>query len=249
MRLAPINPAELGTQFEEELRASGNPERAVAGRKYLKSDLEFYGVSMGAIRGIVKAFVRGRPLVTHDDLLELATELWSRPNFERRMSAVVLLESCPAVLSVRDIPEIERMIRASKTWALVDGLKVNVVGEVVLRDPVALRTLGGWATDADFWIRRSLLLAHLKLLRKGEAFSSFGRYADIMLSEKEFFIRKAIGWALREAAKRDPVAVFDWLAPRTHIVSGVTMREATKYLPADRMDVLMIAYKSRRPAI
>jgi 3-methyladenine DNA glycosylase AlkD len=244
------NVAEIAARIEEQLRANGNPERAVAERKYLKSDLEFYGASMGAIRALVKAFVRGDPSsITHDHLIEIVLELWARPIFERRMTAVALLESCPAVLSPRDIPVIEQLIRASKTWALVDGLAVNITGELVLRHPASLQTLEGWATDPDFWIRRSVLLAHLKPLRKGEAFSSFCRHADSMLGENEFFIRKAIGWVLREVAKRKPDDVFDWLAPRTHIASGVTMREATRYLDADRRAELMTAYKEKRSAV
>ena len=239
----------MAARIDKELRTRGDPERAVAEKKYLKSDLEFFGASKGAIRETVKAFVRGHASITHDDLIELVLELWSQPIFERRMTPVVLLESCPTTLSLRDIPVIEQLIRASKTWALVDGLAGNVAGGLALRHPAALQTLEEWATDDDFWLRRSLLLAHLKLLRKGEAFSSFCRHADSMLSEKEFFIRKAIGWVLREVAKRNPDDVFDWLAPRTHIASGTTMREATKYLEADQTDKLMSAYEEKRPAI
>ena len=91
------------------------------------------------------------------------------------------------------------------------------------------------------------MLALLIPLRQGEGdFDRFGRYADGMLEEKEFFIRKAIGWVLREVSKKRPELVFDWIAPRTDRASGVTMREAVKYLPADRQEVLMSAYKGRR---
>jgi 3-methyladenine DNA glycosylase AlkD len=69
-----------------------------------------------------------------------------------------------------------------------------------------------------------------------------------MLDEKEFFIRKAIGWVLREVGKRRPGEVTNWLAPRTHRASGVTMREATKYLPAADAQRLMQAYREKRAA-
>ena len=221
----------------------------MAEKKYLKSDLEFYGASMGTIRKIVKTFLRDHASITHDDLIGIVLELWSQPIFERRIAAVVLLESCPALLSPHDIPVIEQLIRASRTWALVDGLAVKVTGELVLRHPAALQALDRWATDDDMWIRRSVLLAHLKLLREKEGFSSFCRYADSMLSEREFFIRKAIGWVLREVAKRSPDDVFHWLAPRTHIASGVTMREATKYLDSVQREQLMTGYRGKRIAI
>ena len=69
-----------------------------------------------------------------------------------------------------------------------------------------------------------------------------------MLEEREFFIRKAIGWVLREAGKRRPDEVVAWLAPRTDRASGVTMREAVKYLPPDIASALMDAYRAKRPA-
>ncbi len=85
-------------------------------------------------------------------------------------------------------------------------------------------------------------------LRRGEGdFERFGRYADQMLEEKEFFIRKAIGWVLRETAKRRPELVADWLAPRVHRASGVTMREAVKPLPAEVRERLLAGYRAKRP--
>ena len=75
------------------------------------------------------------------------------------------------------------------------------------------------------------MLALLGPLRRGEGdFERFGRYADAMLDEKEFFIRKAIGWVLRETSKKRPDLVYEWIAPRTDRASGVTLREALKYL-------------------
>ena len=103
-----------------------------------------------------------------------------------------------------------------------------------------------WAADDDFWIRRSALLALLVPLRRGEtaSFERFARYADGMLSEREFFIRKAIGWVLRETGKRQPDLVAAWLAPRAPSASGVTMREAVRYLAPGQRDALMAAYRS-----
>jgi 3-methyladenine DNA glycosylase AlkD len=69
-----------------------------------------------------------------------------------------------------------------------------------------------------------------------------------MLDEKEFFIRKAIGWVLREAGRRRPDEVAAWLGPRTHRASGVTMREAVKRLAPADAERLMTAYRERRPA-
>ena len=130
---------------------------------------------------------------------------------------------------------LERLLRESRTWALVDGLAASVGGPLVERAPGAAAVLDRWAVDDDFWIRRAALLASLESLRRGEGdFERFGKYADAMLDEKEFFIRKAIGWVLRDTARKRPDMVFGWLLPRATRASGVTLREACKPLSAEQ---------------
>jgi 3-methyladenine DNA glycosylase AlkD len=104
------------------------------------------------------------------------------------------------------------------------------------------------ATDGDFWVRRSSLLCELRPIRAGAPLDRFLARAEPMLAEREFFIRKAIGWVLREAGKRRPDEVASWLGPRTNRASGVTMREAVKYLPSEVGAALMAAYREGRPA-
>jgi 3-methyladenine DNA glycosylase AlkD len=84
------------------------------------------------------------------------------------------------------------------------------------------------------------MLALLRPLRRGDGdFRRFTRYAEPALNEREFFIRKAIGWVLRETAKKRPDLVYRWLLPRCAVASGVTVREAVKYLsPRQRADIL-----------
>ena len=235
--------------LEDELRAAGTPERAVGEKRYLKSDLEFVGTSVWENRRVVQAFVRGQPPLTHDELVALAGALWAKPLFDRRMAAVLLLELHPRLLSPADLPLIERLLRESLTWALVDGLAGDVTGGILGRFPAEVTpVLDRWSTDPDFWIRRSSLLAELQPVRAGADLAPFLRRADAMLDEKEFFIRKAIGWVLREIGKKRSAEVVAWLAPRTHRASGVAMKEAVKYLPKADHERLMAAYREKRLA-
>jgi 3-methyladenine DNA glycosylase AlkD len=244
-----VDPAALAELLTDELRAIGTLERAAQEKRYLKSDLEFFGGSVWEIRRVVQAFVRGAASMAHDELVALVDALWEEPVHERRMASVVLLELHPKLLTFADLPLIERLLRESLTWALVDGLAANVIGGVLTRSPAEVSlVMDRWSTDADFWIRRASLLAELQLLRAGADLAPFLRRADGMLDEKEFFIRKAIGWVLRELGKRRPAEVVAWLAPRTDRASGVTMREAVKYLPSADADRLMTAYRDKRPA-
>jgi 3-methyladenine DNA glycosylase AlkD len=234
-----------------QLRTGVTAERAAASKAYLKLDLHFTGASVPQVRAAVTGWRRAHKDLPRSHLVGVATQLWSRPVFECRMAAVIMLTDRRALLEAGDMALTERLLRESGTWALVDGLAADVAGSLVQRYPELHATLDRWAADADFWIRRSALLALLVPLRRGDPaqFDRFGRYADQMLDEREFFVRKAIGWVLRETAKKQPGLVTGWLAPRTDRASGVTMREAVKYLPAADAGALMAAFRQRRPAV
>jgi 3-methyladenine DNA glycosylase AlkD len=162
------------------------------------------------------------------------------------MAAVELLELGTGVLAPADIALLERLIRQSRTWALVDGLAASVTGRLVERHPELGAVLDRWAADDDFWLRRSALLALLPGLRRGESdCERFARYADAMLDEREFFVRKAIGWVLRDTARTRPELLAAWLEPRAARASGVTVREAVKHLPPESRERILAL---RRPA-
>jgi len=232
----------LLNEIDAALRELGDPERAAKERAYLKSELEHYGCSVPSIRSVVRTFVREHPALDHEDVMGLSAVLCHAPVHERRMAAVELLDLEQAGLEPADLPLLERFLRESHTWALVDGLAASVVGPLVEHHPELEADLDRWAADGDFWIRRSALLALLGGLRRGEGdFDRFTRYADAMLDEKEFFIRKAIGWVLRETAKKRPDLVFEWLLPRAARASGVTVREALKPLSENQRAAVLAA--------
>jgi 3-methyladenine DNA glycosylase AlkD len=246
--MAPMQP--IADRLTERLRAVASPERAAGEKAYLKSDLDFLGATVSQIRAAVREAAREQQSMTHRELVALAEALWSVPLFERRMAAVKLLAQFSGLLGVRDLDLIRRLVRESRTWALVDGLAGDVLGALVGRDPDGMKpAMDGWASDDHFWVRRASLLAELRPIRAGAPLDRFLGRAEQMLDEREFFVRKAIGWVLREAGKRRPGEVAAWLAPRTHRTSGVTIREAVKYLPAGERERLMAAYRERRPAV
>ena len=200
------------------------------------------------MRHFVGTLKRQHPRLDRITLLELVERLWQPRVFESRMIAVLLLDAYGPLLEPVDIGLLERLIRESKTWAFVDELAIAITGRLVERAAKLLTKLDRWSRDDDFWIRRSSMLALLPPLRRGAGdFSRFARYAKSMLEEREFFIRKAIGWVLRETSKKRPDLVYEWLLPRAGRASGVTVREAVKYLsPAQRGEVLARYGSARR---
>lgn len=215
--------------IQDELRTLGNPERAVQEKRYLKSDLTHLGVPVPVIRKVVTTELKRNPR-TRLETLALAEELWTDVH-EYRVAAVEVLIRQVKLLESADLDFAERLIRTSHTWAYVDALAEKVVGGLLLRDPSLAATLDRWVTDEDFWIRRTALLALLPGVRSGHPdLARISHYGDALIDEREFFIRKALGWLLRELSKKDPDWVHAWVTDHISAISTITHREATRHL-------------------
>jgi 3-methyladenine DNA glycosylase AlkD len=240
-----LDPRREVAAIRATLRPLGDPARAAGARAYLKSELRFFGLDAPTLRRAAREWEGSRPGLDAADLLSLAEALWQTPVFELRAFAVEMLVRRRRLLLAprgrrRILDFLETLLRRSRTWAFVDWIVLQLVAPLIEGDPRLLRRLDLWIEDPDFWIRRSALLALLPALRQGAGdWPRFVRYADAQLAEREFFVRKAIGWVLREVAKKRPALVSEFLAPRLDRVSGLTRREAVKYLPArDRRRLL-----------
>jgi 3-methyladenine DNA glycosylase AlkD len=238
--VAEFDPGAAARAVTEALQPLGTPERAVQEKRYLKSDLDFLGVTVPDLRRVVKAAARGYPELDRQGMVAWAVALWREPVHERRTAAVEILTLAAPRLAASDLGVLERLLRESRTWAYVDGLAGNVAGEIALRDPAAAwPRIDAWAVDEDFWVRRSALLSLLRGIRAGTPdLARFTRYAEPMLGEKEFFVRKAMGWVLREISRRDPAWVAEWTERHISELSGVALREAIRHLPADEAERL-----------
>jgi 3-methyladenine DNA glycosylase AlkD len=226
-------------EIEGNLAKVGTAERAEETKRYLKSGMRHLGASVPQIR--VEAKGAGAEVDSRRELRDLAEELWAEPVFERRACAAFLLDYRVDLLGPADIPAIRRYVATSGTWALVDPLSADLLGDLLLAHPDAAARLDPWTRDRDFWVRRGALLSQIRPLKADADFDRFGGWADAMLDEREFFIRKAIGWVLREAAKSRGPEVYEWLLPRAARASGVTIREAVKYLSAAQREAILAA--------
>lgn len=210
----------------------GDETRAAAQKAYMKSVLRFHGVTSADVRDAARELLRDDPDLDHDGLVALADALFSSEWFDVRSVGGVLLERKRKLLGPDDLPWLLELVRRCRCWAHVDALATNVVGAIVGANPTTLRKLPAWARDDDLWVRRTALLSQERALARGAGdFELFARIATPMLPEKEFFIRKAIGWVLRSTSKKRPEQVFEFLKEHRDAVSGLTLREGAKYLP------------------
>jgi 3-methyladenine DNA glycosylase AlkD len=230
------DPAAVVAAVARRYRRQGTAARGSAEKAYLKSPLRFHGVTVPDVRRQAAELVRRQipELADRPRLLSLASAFYDTDFHDLHSTAIALLERRQALLVPGDLAWLCALVRRSANWAHVDWLVTKVMGPIIARAPAAARrrTLRSWARDPDFWVRRAALLAQLDQLRAGEGdFSLFATLAAPMLTEKEFFIRKAIGWVLREVGHKRPQLAFEFLRAHRAQLSGLTLREGSRRLP------------------
>jgi 3-methyladenine DNA glycosylase AlkD len=227
------------TFFTRRLRRAGSAARAIGEKAYLKSDLRFWGTSQDSIRAAVREYCDAHPDLTRAELRAVAETLYATDVHELRAAAIGVLERERETLDDRDSAWLIAIVRKSKSWAYVDWIAPKVIGDIIARDPRARKRLGVWAKDGNFWVRRAALLAEHDALRAGGGdFALWSRLAASMLDEREFFIRKAIGWVLREVSKKRPGLTYEFLRKHRDRVSRLSLLEGAKYLPAPNRKAL-----------
>jgi 3-methyladenine DNA glycosylase AlkD len=242
-----VNTAAAAAELHLQLAAVGSPQRAAGEQAYLKSTLHHLGVRVPDIRRIATTFLRRYPALAHDDLFAVAEALWAEPVHERRMAAIELLVASPGLVTSTDLAWIEQHLRACRTWALVDPLAGVVVAGLAARETALVgKVLDQWVGDDDFWIRRSAVLALRSLVRAGRELPRLFAYGDALLADREFFVRKALGWVAREAAAQHPAEVSEWLRRNMGRMNLVTLREPLRRLP-DAAELREL-YDNRRKA-
>ncbi|WP_254431369.1 DNA alkylation repair protein [Agromyces sp. Marseille-P2726] len=149
--------------IDRTLRMEGSEERAGAEAERIGGGLRFYGASIGAVRGTVRDAQRRYPGMAHDEVTALATELWSKPVYERRFAAVVLLQGHVTMLGGNDLTRIEQFIRDARVLELVEPLAIDVVRPMLERlsgaeAARARRIIERWAAEPDHLLRRAASL-------------------------------------------------------------------------------------------
>ena len=224
-----------------QLLQNADPQRAISEKAYLKSEHQFYGVKVPTLRKIAKAWLKQHKSADINDIIEMTALLWDSDWHEERSLATLLLQYRSDDLTLAHLPHIEKMMNEATSWVYLDALATWVVGTLIDTDSRTLDYLPVWADSENFWVRRAAILAQIPQFRRGEGdFDLFARLAVPMFDEgkdwakeERFFIRKAIGWALRELATRRPELVHDFVRQHREQMSGLTFREATRKLPAE----------------
>ncbi|HJR92253.1 MAG TPA: DNA alkylation repair protein [Acidimicrobiia bacterium] len=221
---------ELVEYVQSELALHADPEAARAMAAYMKTGRPFYGVKKPQRVPIDRHIRQAYAPVSPSDYQEKVLALWRLPHREEKYLAIGYSNAFPGFLTLDQIDLFEHMVVEGAWWDFVDDLASRNIGAVVRSEREAMRpVLEAWIDHDDMWLRRTALLSQLRHKEDTDAAMLF----DFCLrrsGETEFFIRKAIGWALREYSRTDPDAVHRFLDAHQNELSGLSRREAGRHL-------------------
>ena len=213
-------------ELVKELKALANPDDAVAMKAYMKNKFEFLGVKTLARRKLTKAFFKQQT----DSVIDwnFINEAWKNPYRELQYTALDYLEIRKKLLTPSDLPRLKKQAQTKSWWDTIDFLD-RLVGSIIARFPETKEIIVAWSCDEDIWLRR-LAIDH-QLLRKEKTDTKLLEKILVNnLGRTEFFINKAIGWALRDYSKTNPDWVKDFIERYRVEMAALSIREGSKYL-------------------
>ena len=212
------------------LQARSDPVRGAGARAYMKSTMPCLGVRVPEVRRIASTAAAGAPFESPGQLRATALELWRGATArEERYAAIDLTANRLAAGDMGMLPVYEEFIRSGAWWDFVDGTAGRLCGLLQANRAEMTGVLLRWSTDPDFWIRRAAILSQLKAKAATDPVL-LALVVEANLADPEFFIRKAIGWALREYGKTDPGWVAAFVAGHAAAMSPLTRKEAVRHL-------------------
>lgn len=215
-------------ELEALLRGHANAEQAAAMSAYMRDQFAFLGIRTPERTALMKAFMKTNGMPAGAELEAVVRRLWSLEEREFHYSAMMLMDKRKKELGPAQTELLEHLITTHAWWDTVDLLANHLAGALFAKHPELVPAFTEkWISSEDLWLRRSALLFQLGYKARTDAellFALIRRTAD----EQDFFMRKAIGWALREYAKTDPAAVRDFVAATP--LSPLSVREALKHI-------------------
>ncbi len=210
----------------EYFRKNANAEKAAGSKKYMLNQYEYFGIQAPLRKEIYKQIFSEQEFPDDQDLRGIIEELWALPEREFQYFAMSMLEKRAKYAEEASIRLYEFMITHKSWWDTVDFIAINLVGIYFEQyDGMIIPVTEKWMRSGNIWLQRSSLLFQLKYKKQTDTGLLFS-YILRLAGSKEFFIRKAIGWVLRELSKTDSEIVIEFV--NRHQLSPLSKREALK---------------------
>ena len=215
--------------LKKPFEQNANPSQAPAMKKYMRDQFEYLGIKTPQRLALEKEFYAEHGLPEITELDTILRELWSLPQREFQYIAVGLPGRLNKQLPPEFIETIEYLITTKSWWDTIDAIAGGTVGIHFKRYPAVMKKyLARWRKSENFWLRRTTILFQLNYKQETD-FELLCEIINENLGSKEFFINKAIGWALRQYARTDPKAVKRFVKD-TKELNPLSRREAMKHL-------------------
>jgi 3-methyladenine DNA glycosylase AlkD len=217
---------------QNALAARANAEKAEGMQAYMKTAMPFYGVQKPARTEILRHLRSEFAPKDRDEYEALAGALWELPHREEKYLAQAVAVAFESFIVPDSLPLYRRFIVEGSWWDFVDETATHMIRVLVLDHPHEIwPVVDSWNEHEDMWLRRTSIICQIGAKERTDLDRLF-RFCENRMHETEFFIRKAIGWALREYAKTDPGAVARFVIEHRESLSGLSFREATKHIGA-----------------
>ncbi|MFJ8861528.1 DNA alkylation repair protein [Streptomyces sp. NPDC102451] len=207
--------------------AAADPEHAAGAAAYMRNIAPFLGMSTPRRRMLSKEVLAGTGRPDEQDCTAIALRCWELPEREYQYFAADYLRRHVARCSSGFVPVLRHLVDTVPWWDTVDLLAAHVAGPLVSADPGLAVVMDRWIEDDSIWVARTALLHQLRYKERTDAGRLF-RYCLLRADHPDFFLRKAIGWSLREYAKTDPEAVRGFVDGARDRLSPLSVREALK---------------------
>ncbi len=229
--LAGVDTEGLVAFVASELEGLADPERAAQMAAYMKTDMPFYGVTSPERKLVFREARNLFPVETPDDYEAAILALWSQPQREAKYVGLGYATEHRKQIGVEWMGLYEKLIVEGAWWDFVDDVAVHAVGRALLGQRSEVTPIvRSWIDSEDMWLRRTAIICQVRHKSETDEALLFD-HALACLHEKEFFIRKAIGWALRDYSWFEPEVVRSFLLEHKHEMSGLTYREGAKRIP------------------
>ena len=210
---------------------AADPDKAPKMQAYMKTVQPFYGVQTTERRNILRDVIADAPVRSRVEYDAVVLNLWGGVYREEMYLALDIAERVKAYRDLDSFPLYERLIHESPNWDTLDAVIMSLVSPLVMKHRELEAKLIEWSDSDNFWVRRASLLGHVKH-RAATNTELLSATILKLADEKEFFIRKAIGWVLREYSKTDPDWVRAFVAAHDAELSPLSKREALRRIPA-----------------
>jgi len=215
---------------QKELKAKRNSAKAKEMAAYMKTDMPFYGVQKPERAVIYKQIKSDFKPANLKEYQQGVRALWQLKHREEKYTALTLACQHDEFISSKSLPLYEQLIREGAWWDFVDVIAIDLVGRAFLKERKLMKpVMYEWVDDDDFWIRRTAIISQNKHKKETDEKQLF-HHCLARAHEKEFFIRKAIGWALRNYSYVQPQSVKQFLKAHKQALSPLSYREGAKQL-------------------